>query len=341
MSQMERKRYIEFLQSQTKEKVLRGMKAVQAKYEELLRESETLFEAEYGVFSEMVDKLYIGMVRNKLHLNGCWSSMNEDEAMQNARIAVWMMVKKDRANGNQRENFVAVCKGIYFHKEMDVVREGLTYWNHCEEMDGGGEDEDGRKPKGEIPWPNTPWIDLLGMERRRIFDIAFLGYCETLLAFDAKPQNGLALYFCRISPHILHINNNISTIPDTKGSSPKWAFQRMGKKTVETLGRESEGELQREVAAELRWREEFWRQMEEFFHLQMDMKLAPTACRLGDVVYTEAFREKEVGHMEEYMHKVVTKAWLLRMKKERGFLAEVKEYFADMGKLSKLMEGGR
>ena len=86
----------------------------------------------------MTDKVYARQIRNILKQNGCYNDDSVHTAMQEARIAIWDYIRKCRENGKTDAEFLRYCKGIYYHKAMDVVRKQNTYrTRYGNKQDGG------------------------------------------------------------------------------------------------------------------------------------------------------------------------------------------------------------
>lgn len=288
-----------------------------------------------------LDKKYRAMVVHQLYVSGCYDDENEHSAMQEARIAVWTLVQKSRKEQNVEPSFVDICKGIYYHKAMDVVRSVLTNKKHF----GGGMtsiDIDLPSENGTIgslienPMHegNRPENIIEDKKKRSFFDAAFEMYCKALTDSDAEPPRCLALYYARLLPHILQICFSVDTIPDSKAASPKWAIDKMGKRTIGVLSMESETQLKNYVSNRLKWCEVFQRQLNENVSTLVGVQA------MKNVIFTAQYDEKQIGHMTDYMHKIVAKDWLRLMKMDTKMIENAIEYTVGADKLSKALKGG-
>lgn len=331
------KDHISLLQQQRKKAVSSATNEINKKYEKYVQGDDELL----GDVIEALDKKYRGMVAHQLYIAGCYDDENEHTAMQEARMAVWTMLLKARAEQRVELAFSEICKGIYYHKVMDVVRKVLTKNKRF----GGVSSIDAELPSENgtveslIEDPahngNRPEIVLEDAEKRKFFDGAFEMYCKALTDSDAEPPRCLALYYARILPHVLQIYFNVETIPDTKASSPKWAMEKMGKRDIGTLGIESETQLRSYVSKALSWCDDFQSQLNEKVSTSSGMQV------MRSIIYVDQYDEKQTGHMADYMHKVVAKAWLRMMKQNSAMIENAIEYTKESDKISKVVKGGR
>lgn len=288
-----------------------------------------------------LDKKYRPMVAHQLYVSGCYDDENEHSAMQEARMAVWTLIQKSRKEQKVEPSFADICKGIYYHKAMDVVRSILTNKKH---FGGGMTSIDIELPSENgiignlIADPkhggNRPEQIIEDDKKRSFFDAAFEMYCKALTDSEAEPPRCLALYYARLLPHILQICFSVETIPDSKAASPKWAIDKMGKRTIGVLGTESETQLKNYVSRKLMWCESFQKQLEETVSTLVGMQV------MKDIIFTTQYDEKQIGHMTDYMHKVVAKDWLRLMKQDSKMIEDAIEYASGADKLSKALKGG-
>ena len=159
-------------------------------------------------------------------------------------------------------------------------------------------------------------------------------YCKALTDSGAEPPRCLALYYSRLLPHILQICFSMETIPDSKAASPKWAIDKMGKRTIGILGTESETQLKNYVLRNLMWCESFQKQLEESVSTLVGIQV------MKNIIFTAQYDEKQIGHMTDYMHKVVAKDWLRLMKQDSKMIEGAIEYTSGADKLSKALKGG-
>ncbi len=331
------KEHISLLQQQRKKDYYSAKIDTNKKYERYVH-------GEDGVFKDIMaalDRRYRGMVIHWLYVTGCYDDENEHTAMQEARTAVWKLMQKARNEKRVDFSFFDVCGGIYYHKVMDVVRNELTkikrFGGRISSIDvelPGENGTIGTVIEDPAHKGNRPENVIEDTKKRILFDSSFKMYCRALTESDAEPPRCLALYYSRILPHILHICFGVETIPDTKAASPKWAIEKMGKRTIGVLSEESEEQLKNYVLKTIMWCEAFQNQLDE---------IVTTPCGeiiMKSIIFVDHYDEKQIGHMSDYMHKVVTKDWLRLMKEDSNMIENAIEYTIGSDKISKILRGG-
>lgn len=112
--------------------------------QEKFKRAQELYEKYYASNNEayfdqlilVTDSIYCRKIRNLLKQNGCYNDDSEHAAMQEARLAIWERIQKCRKSGEIDTDFSRYCKGIYYHKAMDVVRKHNTYRSHFSDKIG-------------------------------------------------------------------------------------------------------------------------------------------------------------------------------------------------------------
>lgn len=318
---------------------------------EIFHKAQKIYEQYHAtndenLFSELIaitDFVYGKRTRNLLKQNGCFSDESEHTAMQESRIAIWERIRKCRENGQPDPDFIRYCKGIYYHKAMDVVREQNTYRSRFS-------DKIGRAPVSlDVPLPeggknlgdtvedtkSSPDISLSLEEQRWVFNSLFLLYCQTLVTAKAEPPRELALYYARILPHVLHINHEIETIPDEKMASAKWAFEHMKGQTMQVLGEKSEKEMQELINQALKWQDTFWQQLEQTVYINTEKAV------LKDIVYTDVYGKGKIEDWSESMHNTIVKEAYKIAMNDPKLVESATEYISDRDKIYCLVKGGR
>lgn len=300
-------------------------------------------ESLFAQLITMTDAIYSRQVRNLLKQNGCFSDDAEHTAMQEARLAIWERIRRCRESGEIDIEFSRYCKGIYYHKTMDVVRKQNTYRSRYGDKQGSGlayldaSLPDGRKSFGDMieSKKTRPETVFSLQEQRLVFKRLFLLYCQSLADANTEPPRQLALFYARILPHVLHIDYAIETIPDEKMSSAKWAFERMRDKTIKTLAESSEDEMKQLISHTLNWCEEFWKQLE------WPVQLSNGKTALKDVIYTSVYDKGKIEDWSESMHKTVVKETLKKVLKDSKLVELATEYISDRDRIYCLIKGGR
>lgn len=334
---MSQEEHIRLLQQQRKKDISSIANEINRKYERYVQGEDELL----GDVIEALDKKYRGMVVHQLYIAGCYDDENEHTAMQEARMAVWTMLRKSRTEQKIDPSFSDICKGIYYHKVMDVVRSVLTKNKH---FGGGVSSIDIELPSENgtigtlIEDPahkgNRPENVIEDVEKRNFFDAAFEMYCRALTDSDAEPPRCLSLYYARILPHILQICFSVETIPDSKAASPKWAIEKMGKREIGALSTESETQLKSYVSNKLMWCDTFQNQLNESISTSTGVQV------MKYIIFVDHYDEKQIGHMTDYMHKVIARDWLRLMKKNSKMIENAVGYTMGSDKISKALRGG-
>ncbi len=331
--------HIKLLQEKKRTEVQKAANLINQQYIKCYEGDENAFQS----LIVLLDKMYNGLVRRQLYLAGCFNDENEHTAMQDARLAVWSYVQKTRQEKKAAISFASYCKGIYFHKVSDVIRQEyksqIKYGGEFISLEADALGETRGKVGDYVESPqykgNSPELIIAADEGRSIFDKCFIMYCEAMTVVDAAPQRKVALYYARVLPHVLQVCYNVDTIPDGKAASPKWAIKSMGKRNLLMLGNESQEQMQQFIKHTLRWSEDFWMQMEE------KIETSVGALQIKDVIFVNEYDEKQIGHMTDYMHKIVAKEWLKEAKKDSVFLAKAIEHTTEMDKISSMLKGGQ
>ena len=88
------------------------------------------------------------------------------------------------------------------------------------------------------------------------------------------------------------------------------------------------------VSRNLMWCESFQKQLEESVSTLVGIQV------MKNIIFTAQYDEKQIGHMTDYMHKVVAKDWLRLMKQDSKMIEGAIEYTSGADKLSKALKGG-
>lgn len=281
-------------------------------------------------FSELitlVDSYCIGKVRRELYKTGCYSEENENEVMQEARIAVWHNISKST---KPHEAIAYQALVIYKYKALDLIRETLDKDPKIP-LDDPTEEE--QKPIIETE-PADQKDETEQLEKRTMYDRIFQLYCSAFMNYKTYLPRNLALYYARVLPHLLHINHEEKTIPDSKKASAKWAVGEMSDHTVLYLTDDSENFLQEEVAKQLKWSEDCRRQLEE------TAKIKDQEIILKDLIYTSVYDKGQIEDWADYMHKKAVKTTISLVAKDCELQSLVREYISRGDGLYRLAEGG-
>lgn len=349
--------HISLLQQHKKKDTAAISAQINSKYIKYVNGEDDLLES----IIEDVDKKFRGMLIHQLYVAGCYNDENEHTAIQEARLAVWKKILEGKKEHNIEMPFADICKGIYYHKVMDVVRSVLTERTRYGEDYVDPKVKKKMKEKGHVYQGGIESLDRIlpsengtvgsmladtkydgnrpesvidDAEKRQFFDTAFEMFCEALTNTNAEPPRGLAYYYSRILPHILHIYFSVETIPDTKAASPKWAIEKMGVRSIGVLSDESEKQLKEYVSNRLVWCDAFRKQLDDEVATFSGMQV------MRDIIYVNQYDEKQIGHMADYMHGIIASTWIKLMKKNPKATENAVEYTVGSDKISKALRGG-
>jgi len=327
---MEQKEHIELLIKKSKEQSDRAGK-IQTAYRLYCEEKS---DTSFSKMITLLDAYCLPWVRKELWKTDCYTEENEHSVLQESRLAVWNYISKDCRNNIERETFAYYAFGIYKNKTLDVIRKiskKRAKWGEDKSLDEPIGDNE--KTLGDS-LPSREYDSEKNKEVRKMYEMLFHTYCMTFMSSTTFPPRSLALFYARVLPHLLHINHNIDTIPDTKATSAKWAFEKMGDSTVNQLKVNSEEFLKREVSKDLIWCEEFVNQ------LQKTIDIESRKVRLKNVIYTTVYDKGKIEDWADYMHKATTKAAISFVLNNQELLSLVKEYVSQKDILYRFVEGG-
>lgn len=292
-----------------------------AKRERQVSKIQTLYD-EYiigcsdHVFTELIqilDEYCTPWVRKHLWSSGCYTDETEHTVLQNARMAVWESTLKGANQSEIKESFAYYAFGIYKKKTLDVIRKISRKRAKIEVTSIDEPIGDGNKSIIDVLPPIQP--DFGEKEEvRRVYEGVFRIYCRSFMNSKTFPPRCLALYYARVLPHLL------DEIPDSKATSAKWAFERMGKRSVWRLTQDSEKTLQNDIDEDLTWGPDFIQQLED------EMNISGRILQLKDVIYTLIYDKGKIEDWADYMHKATIKASSKLLLKDKDLLELVKEY---------------
>lgn len=304
--------HIEFLINESEKRDLKVSK-IQMLYEE--------YKINYSdhVFTEliqMLDEYCTPWVRKHLWRSGCYTDENEHTALQNARMAVWESTLKDDNQNEIKESFAYYAFGIYKKKTLDVIRKvsrkrAQIEFTSIDETIGDG----GKSIIDVLPQTQPDFGEK--EEIRRVYDGVFRIYCSSFMNSKTFPPRPLALYYARVLPHLL------DEIPDSKATSAKWAFERMGKQSIWGLAQDSERTLQYDIDRNLAWGSDFTHQLNDKINISGRIWL------LKDIIYTSVFDKGKIEDWADYMHKATIKTSAKLLLEDKDLLELVKEYISN------------
>ncbi len=271
-------------------------------------------------------------VRSELRMSGCYSDEEEHAALQESRLAVWKRI--NQGNPITEGRFAYLAFGIYKNRTYDVIRKFCSKRKKYGDIDSldRPQGERGTPLGGDIPGEQHNPVE--ETERRTVYHDAFSVYCGALTDASFFPPSSLALFYSRICPHVLSIYHSITTIPDSKQASAKWAVETMKDRTVGCLANSSERLMQNEVNKDLHWGTPFSSQLENLTETSHGPAL------VKDIVYTAEYSKEKTEDWAEYTHKVILKETLNRIVKAPSLCGKIREYAEDSKFGSRLGKGG-
>lgn len=308
---MEQSEHIDFL---INESVKREQKAskIQCLYEDY---KVYYSDSTFTELIQILDEYCTPWVRKHLWSAGCYSDENEHTVLQNARMAVWESTIRDKNKSEIKETFAFYAFGIYKKKTLDIIRNISRKRARIEVTSIDEPIGDSCKSMIDVLPPIQP--DFGEKEEvRRVYDGVFRIYCNSFMNSRTFPPRCLALYYARVLPHLL------DEIPDSKATSAKWAFERMGKQSVWGLTQDSEKTLKKDVDENLTWGSDYICQLYD------EINVSGKYRRLKDVVYTSIYDKGKIEDWADYMHKATIKASSRLLLEDKDLLELVKEYIA-------------
>lgn len=297
--------------------------AIQRCYEKYLIDDDN---AAFEELMSLLDRYCRGRVRSIL----ASSVADVEDVMQEARLNIFETIVKDRHSGYKNSSFSSLAFIIYRNKAIDFIRANQQHINSIglETIDENilqGENVAGESPDG-------PEATLDKKAKKDFYDSFYRTYCVALTESEEPPSHSLALFFARMLPHMLQVNHNEETIPNTKATSAKWAYERMGNRTVGVLSESAERDLKAMVDQKLIWCDAHNHQLNSIVHT------IDGPIMLRGVIYTVQFKKHDVDHWAERMHgKVIIEA-CRRLFKTPGQKELAVEYVSERDKLYRFIE---
>lgn len=297
--------HIELLIKESKKRDLEVSK-IQTLYEEYkINNSEQVFSE----LIQMLDKYCTPWVRKHLWRSECYTDETEHTVLQEARTAVW----KATYQSEVKESFAYYAFGIYKKKTLDVIRKISRERARIEIT--SLDDPEGSSGKSIIDGPPPTQPDFGEKEEtRKVYIGVFRIYCSSFMNSKAFPPRSLALYYARVLPHLL------DEIPDSKATSAKWAFERMGKQSVWGLAQDSEKTLQYDIDKDLAWGPDFMHQLND------EINVSGKNWRLKDIIYTAVYDKGKIEDWADYMHRATLKISTKLLLEDKDLLELVKAY---------------
>lgn len=269
----------------------------------------------FSALSKAVNEYCRGVVWTILQ-----KSEDVDDAMQIGQIAV-LEALENKTIGSDGLAYFARC--VYKNKALDMARKNARERKKMWSIDQQPEDGDGDRQSIDIPGGGDPGTTMEDDLKRRLCDALVKKYCLALTASTAYPPRSLALYYGRLLPHILQVDYNEKTIPDSKATSATWAYERMEGRTIGALGEDSERGLQAMVEASLHWCSAFYEQLEK------PVVTPDKTMPLKEAVYTDLYGKEKIEDWADYMHKAVLKDAARTVLAEPEMVRLMREYIQE------------
>ena len=299
------------------------------KREQLINKIQTVYEKyclslTNSTFTELIELLEredfcLGWIRTNLWRTGCYSEDNEHDVLQDSRVALWQSIIDKKSV----DNFAYYAFGVYKIKTLDLIRKvsknraniSLVY---LDEPIG----DDGNQTIGDTI-PNQPRDPLEEEEKRQLYSAVFRYYCLAFMNSDAYPPRCLALFYARVLPHLLE------EIPNSKATSAKWAYERMGIQSVADLTYNSEKTIQKNISRTLAWGSGYICQLDE------ELSIMGKVVVLRDVIYTSVYDKGKIEDWADYMHKVTRVNAVKLIQSDKELLDMVMSYVSNDSILKK------
>ena len=283
----------------------------------------------YNKMLQLLDSYCENWVRAQLKRSGCYTLETEEDALQESRMAVWTVVKNDYQNKKPRNAFSYYAFNIYKHKTFDEIRKIVNQRKRYGDKSLDDSVGDNNVSMLELIPTETLEETEMHKEEQSVYSKLFFVYCVSFTESTSFPPSLLALYYARVLPHLLQ------SIPDTKGTSAKWALETMGDMKIWELKNDSELSMERLIDANLKWCNEFVEQIEE------NINIAGKYVKLADIIYTKIYNKGKIEDWADYMHKATIKKAMKRILQDQRLLALVKTHISNSDTLYRFVDGGK
>lgn len=290
---------------------------IQNAYENYCR---SLTDSDFMALVNFLDEFCISWIRKNLWRSGCFSEDNEQTVLQDARMAVWESIKKEKT----ASNFAFYAFGIYQKKTLDMIRKfskkraKIDYVSFEEPIGDGNQTIADTLADKQSDYSEVE-------DKRKLYTEVFHLYCVSFMNSNAFPPRCLALYYARVLPHLLE------EIPESKATSAKWAFERMGMHSVGTLTIDSEKTLQKDINADLVWGASYLQQLDDEINIMGKVSI------LKNLIYTSVYDKGKIEDWADYMHKVTLREASKLISSNRDLLDLVKSYVSSETILQKFL----
>ena len=210
--------------------------------------------------------------------------LNAEDILQEGSMQVvrWLQQPHDY---NENFHYAPWVMRVYQNKLTDLIRDAKPRTNM---IDYRTISEDTLDDQATIQakYEDDYWKN----EKRIVSSIVIKMYCKATMELKENPEQLLALCYARIFPHM------IGDIIDTKAVSPKYAIQKMGQKSIDSLSIESQNILIQNIDKTLHWSEYFRQKLDEPVEFTSEKK------RLGDLIYTIVFTASNIQYWATQLH---------------------------------------
>ena len=183
----------------------------------------------------------------------------------------------------------------------------------------------------ELSWDPFDPLHSNSPNRKTCENRMLLTCLEEMMSYSGEPQKILALMYGKIIYQVTKDYGDDSPLARQAKSSPKlssppWAHARMGKDSLDQLGKTAQAILNRFYDRRLRWGSVFTGYMEQTCD-------DGTGLQWGQIVYTDTYTISQTSHWIDSISKSVTEKACRRLKSDRMVMAYVSE---DLGATSKI-----
>lgn len=291
-----------------------------------------------GDSSEILEELFILLdtycgewVAKQLYDSSLSSPQFLEDINQESHKAIYQFLNKSQITGKAKEHFANYCFAIYKNKTTDHFRKISTIIRRTApakpDTNNGPSPDVPIKIQGTLPGVET---HLIRSEDRKFYRQLYIHYCTALVTATAYPPRCLALYYARMLPHMIQMIKPLAV-----ASSAKWAYQKMGNRTINSLSNASESFLQKKISPELSWCKEYRDKLGLAANPSEEFPL------LRDLIYTSAYKMPKIEDWSDSMHKATIKSARKLIQKDPELALQLQEEYEDTGsKLLKHFIGG-
>lgn len=261
-------------------------------------------------FLEMPVRRYL---RRQLTGGRYYSEQNIDDIMQDMHISLYKEISKKKEEGQIIPDLITHIYKTANSRMIDYIRKEDKHKNVVSIDEHIEKDNKDSNTYEEIIDDKNSW-DFQNKERLKVVHGYLRIYCSEMMNSEKEPWVALALCYARVIPHIL------GGIPDTKGSSIKYAVKLMDNKIIDQLGIDAERELTSSISKSLVWGDYYSKRVKE------SETIDGVDHTIGDIIYTSVFSTKQMDYWDRNFHSFIGKRIFERANKDKELSKMAEEY---------------